>query len=260
VAWCSQLTWTESVSASFHARHDTAHGDDAHHVLQSLERTRERLTPTFPRAPGEITVVLHSGPIALSLSHPLVPMMWLATAPAARRYVAGWAGRDELHMLTPSVLRERASNVPGSREMLALTGACLYARLTIARSNPDLQRVMTLVRMRRELRWAWLVEGSARWYGGQTAHARPAIARRLREGSGMRSVSFPPGVRDAPLLGGTVLDLLAAECGSPAVAKLCQRLPRRGGREALVQAFGGGSAQAIEQHWRAHLQDFAAVA
>jgi hypothetical protein len=253
------LTWTESVSASFRARHDTDHADDAHQVLLSLERARERLTPTFPRAPGEITVVLHSGSIALSLSHPLVPVMWLATTPAARRYVAGWAGRDELHMLTPSVLRERASNVPGSREMLALTGACLYARLTIARANPDLQRVMTLVRMRRELRWAWLVEGSARWYGGQTAHARPAVARRLRESSGLRGINFPPGVRDAPLLGGTVLDLLAGEEGEPAVAKLCQRLPRSGARSALVQAFGGGTAKALEQRWRSHLQDVAAA-
>jgi hypothetical protein len=228
-------------------------------VLLSLERARERLKPTFPRAPGEVTVVLHPGPVALSLSHPLLPLMWLATAPAARRYVAGWAGQEELHMLAPTALRERASNVPGSREMLALTGACLYARLTIARSNPDLQRVMTLVRWRRELRWAWLVEGSARWYGGQTAHARPAIARRLREGSGMRSVSFPPGVRDAPLLGGTVLDLLAAERGEPAVAKLCQRLPRAGGRSALVQAFGASTTKAVEQRWRAHLRDAAAA-
>ena len=253
------MTWTESVSASFRARHDADHADDAHQVLLSLERARERLTPTFPRAPGEVTVVLHTGPIALSLSHPLLPVMWLATAPAARRYVAGWAGHGELHMLTPSALRERASNVPGSREMLALTGACLYARLTISRGNPDLRRVMTPVRMRRELRWAWLVEGSARWYGGQTAHARPAVARRLREGSGMRSISFPPGVRDAPLLGGTLLDLLAAERGDRAVARLCQRLPRTGARGALVQAFGGGTAKALEQRWRAHLQDVAAA-
>ena len=59
------------------------------------------------RAPGEVTVVLHGGPIGLALSHPLVPLIWLATAPAARRYVAGWAGREELHTLAPSVLRAR---------------------------------------------------------------------------------------------------------------------------------------------------------
>jgi hypothetical protein len=253
------MTWTESVSASFRARHDVDDADDAHQVLLSLERARERLRPTFPRAPGEVTVVLHGGPVGLTLSHPLMPVIWLATAPAARRYVAGWAGREELHMLAPSVLRARASNVTGSREMLALTGACLYARLVIGQANPDLQRVMTPIRMRRELRWAWLVEGSARWYGGQTAHARPAIARRLREGSGMRSIRFPPGPRDAPLLGGTVLELLAAERGEPAVARLCQRLPRTSAQAALAQAFGGGSAKALEQRWRTRLQDAAAA-
>jgi hypothetical protein len=75
----------------------------------------------------------------------------------------------------------------------------------------------------------------------------------------LRSVRFPPGPRDAPLLGGTVLELLAAERGEPAVARLCQRLPRTGAQAALVQAFGGGSAKALEQRWRTHLQD-AAVA
>jgi hypothetical protein len=228
-------------------------------VLLSLERARERLRPTFPRAPGEVTVVLHGGPVGLALSQPLMPVIWLATAPAARRYVVGWTGRDELHMLAPSVLRARASNVTGSREMLALAGACLYARLVIGRANPDLERVMGLIRARRELRWAWLVEGGARWYGGQTAHARPAIARRLREGSGLRSITFPPGPRDAPLLGGTVLELLATERGEPAVARLCQRLPRTGAQAALVQAFGGGTAKALEQRWRAHLTEVAAV-
>ena len=52
----------------------------------------------------------------------------------------------------------------------------------IIASNKDLARVMPALRLRRELRWAWLLEGAARWFGGQTAHARPAIARRLREG------------------------------------------------------------------------------
>ena len=228
-------------------------------MLLSLERARTRLRPTFPGAPGEITVVLHDGPAGLAMSHPLVPVMWLTTAPAARRYVAGWAGREELHMLAPSVLRARASNVAGSREMLALTGACLYSRLVICQANPDLHRVMGLIRMRRELRWAWLVEGAARWYGGQTAHARPAIARRLRESSGMRGISFPPGPRDAPLLGGTVLDWLATERGEPAVARLCQRLPRTGGRVALGEAFGDGSITGLEQRWRAHLAAAAAA-
>ena len=54
-----------------------------------------------------------------------------------------------------------------------------------------------------------------------------------------------------------MLELLATERGEPAVARLCQRLPRTGAQAALVQAFGGGSAKALEQRWRAHLQEAA---
>ena len=75
-----------------------------------------------------MTVVLHRDTLSLSLSNPTLPLRWLATAPAARRYVAGWAGADELHVLAPAALEARASNVPGSREMLALTrGGALRA-------------------------------------------------------------------------------------------------------------------------------------
>ncbi len=185
------MTWVESVSASFTARHDAAATDDARHLLQSLERTRAHLEGYFPRVPGEVTVILHGGPGGLVATNPLMGVVWLATAPAARRYVVGWAGRTELHMLEPAVLRRRASNVPGSAEMLEFGAACLYARRVIIASNTDLARVMGALRLRRELRWAWLLEGAARWFGGQTAHARPAIARRLREAG-------PPSFRPGP--------------------------------------------------------------
>ena len=203
----------------------------------------------FPRTPEDLTVVLHRSAAGLSLTNPLLPAEWLLTAPSARRYVAGWAGRHELHVLAPASLRSRASNVPGSREMLALSAACLYARRVIADNNRDLAQVMPLVRVRRELRWAWLLEGSARWFGGQTEHARPAIARRLREGR----PSFPPGLRDAPLLGGTVIDLLAREQGEGAAARLCTRLDPQGAAAALSRAFGGRTLVESEEAWRSHL-------
>jgi hypothetical protein len=248
------MAWVESVSASFRARHESADADDAHAVLQTLERTRDRMSGRFPRTLDGLTVVLHGGTVALSMTNPLLPLKWLLTAPAARRYVAGWAAREELHVIAPAVLRERASNVPGSREMLALTAACLYARRVIIENNKDLINVMGLIRIRRELRWAWLLEGSARWFGGQTEHARPAIARRLREG---RQPSFPPGLRDAPLLGGTVIDLLAREQGEGAAAAFCSRLNPQGPRAALTKAFGGRSLVHTEGAWRSHLSRLA---
>jgi hypothetical protein len=249
------MAWVESVSASFRARHDEADADDADRTLGSLERTRDRLDELFPRTVADLTVVLHRDSLSLTMSNPLLPVQRLATAPAARRYVAGWAGREELHVLVSSALRERASNVPGSAEMLALTAASLYARRVVIENNGDLPRRWPLTRVA-QTRWAWLVEGSARWFAGQTDHARAAIARRLREGG---RPSFPPSVRDATLLGGTVIDLLAREEGELAAADFASHLHPKGARAALSAAFGGRPFVHTEGAWRSHLARLASA-
>ena len=134
--------------------------------------------------------------------------------------------------------------------MLALSGAALYARRVILENNRDLRRVIAPLRLRRELRWAWLLDGSARWFAGQTEYSRPAIARRLHEGGRPK---FPPGLRDAPLLGGTVIDLLAREQGEQAAAEFASRLHSKGPRAALSEAFDGRPLGQTEAAWRSHL-------
>ncbi len=250
------MPWVESVSPSFRARHDSADSADAERVLQSLERTRERLSYLFPREIEGFTVVMHGSTLSLTIANPLTPVAWLATAPAARRYVAGWAGSQELHVLAPAALRARASNVPGSQEMLALSAAALYARRVVIENNDELSRARRPARAALELRWAWLVEGAGRWFGGQTEHARPAIERRLREGG---RPQFPPGLRDAPLLGGTVIDLLAREEGEQAAARFVCRLHPQGARAALSLAFHGRSFVHTEGAWRTHLARIASA-
>lgn len=249
------MAWVESVSQSFRARHDAAARDDAERVLHSLELTREQLSAHFPTTVVGLTVVLHRGGISLSLARPVLPVAWAATAPAARRYLAGWVGDEEIHMLAPGALDRRASTVPGSREMLELTPCALYARRVVSESNRDLRGRARLGRVRAQLRWAWLLEGAARWFSGQTEHARPAIARRLHDGI---RPSFPPGVRDSLLLGGTVIDLLVRERGEQAAAEFACRLDPRGPRAALVSAFDGRPFRHTEQAWRSHLQRLAA--
>jgi hypothetical protein len=250
------MAWVESISPSFRARHDSSHSDDAGHVLLSLERARDRLDEAFAHTVGELTVVLHRDSASLTLSNPALAARWFVTAPAARRYVAGWAGRDELHVLAPEALKARASSVPGSREMLALTAAALYSRRVISENNRDLPRAMTPARVAAELRWAWLLEGGARWFSGQTEHARPAIARRLREG---RRPSFPPSLRDAPLLGGTLVDLVAREQGERAAVEFVTRLHPHGARAAITKAFRGRPIVHTEGAWRSHLARIASA-
>ncbi|MEA2193928.1 MAG: hypothetical protein QOG42_362 [Solirubrobacteraceae bacterium] len=242
--------WVESSSSNFVARHEERDEGDVGAVLGLLEDTRERLEGVFGTLPGEVTVILHASRTELDLAQPLLPIVRRLTTPAARRYVAGWAGGSGLHVLAPRLLAERAANVEGSREMLLLTPAALYVQLVVARCNPALPPPWSPRSSLRAREWAWLIAGAGQWFSGQTAHARPAIARRLREGT---RPDFPPSLRDATLLGGTVIDLIAREEGVERAVDLMCSLPPGGSREALVAVFGGRAMVHSEGTWRAHL-------
>ena len=244
------MPWVESVSPSFRARFEERDADEAARVLEQLERARDRLARHFARVPGELTVVVHDSGLALSLAQPYLPLARMVTAPAGRRYLAGWFGAGELHVLAPRLLRARASGVPGSRELLALTPTAVYASVVVGANNPELPPPFTVASFMRYLRWAWLAQGAAQYFAGQVEHLRPAIARRLREGG---APEFPPGVRDAALLGGTVFDLLAREEGDAAAARLAGSLDPDGAHAALIKAFGQRRLAHTARTWRAHL-------
>jgi hypothetical protein len=244
------VTWVESASPSFAARHESGDAEGAARVLADLEAARERLGELFSRTPGELTVVLHRSPGALALSQPYLVAARARSAPAGRRYLAGWYGTREIHVLAPRALEARASAAEGSREALLRTPVALYASVVIGANNPDLPPPFTLGSLRRLGRWAWLAQGAAQFLAGQVPHLRPAIALRLREG---RAPEFPPGRRDAPLLGGTVFDLLAREEGVAACARLASLPLRADARAALEKAFHGRAVKHTEGTWRAHL-------
>lgn len=239
------MSWEETASEHFVARHDGADADGAREVLELLEDTRARLGESFRALPEhEIAVVLHGTPAQLHAAQPLLALVVRATAPAGRRYVAGRAaGRDTIHVLAPKVLRARATTVEGSRDMLRLTPAALYARLVVGDANPGLRGL-------KGLRRQWLGVGAAEFFSGRTRYARPAIARRLREGPPPR---FPPAARDAVLLGGTVVDLLAREEGVDAAVRLVREASDGDASGALSEAFGGRDLRHTEGTWRAHL-------
>jgi hypothetical protein len=140
--------------------------------------------------------------------------------------------------------------------MEILAPAALYCQLAIGASNRRLPPPYRPRSTMRWLRWAWLHAGAASWLSGQSAHARPAIARRLHEGP---RPAFPPALRDAFLLGGSLVDLLAREEGEQAVAELLLD-PRPGRpRNALVRAFHGRALAHTEGTWRAHLSRLASA-
>jgi len=244
------LPWLETASDTFVARHDERDAPDVERVLAQLEYARSRLDARFPRRLGELSVVVHGTVAQLDAAEPWLPLQRRLTAPAGRRYLVGWVAERELHVLAPRLLAQRASNVEGSLELLMLAPAALLARRYVAANHRGMPPPFGPRSFARWLRWAWLLEGAAQYFSGQVRHVRPAVTRHLRESG---EPAFPPGRRDAALLGGTVFDLLAREEGDRACVELASGPHRDGPGGALVRAFGGRSLRHTEAAWRSHL-------
>src|SRR5256714_7660054 len=107
------MTWVERSSPSFRARFEERDADDAARVLEQLEHAREDFSGRFARGTSDLTAVIHDSELTLALAAPYLPFARAVTAPAGRRYLAGWFGATELHVLAPRLLARRASAVPG---------------------------------------------------------------------------------------------------------------------------------------------------
>jgi len=245
------MAWVETASLSFVARHESAQAGAAHAVLDDLERFRAELEGTFERVPGEISVVIHPRSAMLALAAPWLPLARMVSAPAGRRYFAGWFARKEIHVLAPEALERRASGVPGSREALALTPRHEYSHLVLGANNVSMPPPFTPAGFRRYVRNAWVCEGAASHFAGQVPHLRAAVARRLREGG---RPSFPPAARDSFVLGGTVFGLLERERGASACVSLAAAPLGSPGAEMVEGAFGRPPAE-VERSWTGYLAE-----
>lgn len=244
------MAWAESRSEHFSARHEERESGQAAEVLELLEEARDELSGLIGTPGEEVAVVIHGAAAGLALAQPAFPVAYAVSAPGGRRYLAGWPGAREIHLLSPAVLARRASAVPGSLEMLLLAPVALYVQLLCGMRNPALPPPARPGSLRAAFRNAWLVAGIGQWLSGQTVHARPAIARRLREGG---RPAFPPAPSDALLLGGSVLDLVAAGNGREAAVALALEPPAPTPRETVARAFPGRPATEVEGAWRSHL-------
>jgi hypothetical protein len=193
---------------------------------------------------------VHTSPAWLSVAHPLLPIARWSAGQAGRRYMAGWAMAHELHVLNDTHIDRRAAG-EDSRRALRGTAERLYVQLLLAANNGRLPPTWTPRRFARYLRWAWLIEGAAQYFSGQVPLFRAAVITRLREGSRPR---FPPALRDAALLGGTVFDLLDRTAGPEACDLLVSRLRRDGPRGNLELVFDA-RVREVERAWHAHLEE-----
>jgi len=244
------VTWTETSSLSFTARFEEGDEESAERTLDELEDLRLRLEDRFEVAPGGITVVIHPTSAWLAAAHPFLPAARLAAAPAARRYLAGWATRSEVHTLNDEALERRAAG-PDSLRALLGTARRLYAQVVLAANNDRIPPPWGPRTFGRYLRWAWLIEGGAQYYSGGSTAFRAAMLRRLNEGP---EPDFPPSARDAIILGGSVFDLLDREVGRHACDLLVSRIRKGPPEPALENAFGVG-VEVIEPAWRDHVAE-----
>ena len=243
------MSWVETESLSFVARHESDDTESAQRTLDALEDLRLRLEELFDEVPGGVTVIVHPTPAWLAAAHPFLPAARLAAAPAGRRYLAGWAMESELHVLNDESLEGRAA---GADSLAALRGTAerLYAQIVLGANNERLPPPWRIRGFARYLRWAWLIEGGAQYFAGQAPVFRAAVATRMRE---RRPPSFPPSARDAMIMGGTIFELLEHERGRDACQVLVSRLRRSGVRASIELAFGTPAGK-VERTWREYLR------
>src|SRR3954463_14992256 len=131
------MSWVETESLSFTARHDSDDASYAERTLDGLEDLRLRLEDRFEVIPEEVTIVVHTNPLSLTAAHPFLPAARWAAAPAGRRYLAGWPMETELHVLHDRHMERRAAG-EDSLEALRGTSERLYAQLVVATNNTAL--------------------------------------------------------------------------------------------------------------------------
>ena len=249
------MPWVETGSLSFVARHESSQADAAQRVLADLEDFRASLGHLFEEVPGALSVVIHPRPVMLALAAPWLPLAQAVSAPAARRYFAGWFTHDGIHVLAPEALELRASGVAGSREALLRSPRHEYAHIVLGANNASLPPPFSPRTFRRYVRMAWLCEGAATYLAGQVPHLRAAIARRMREGG---RPAFPPAASDALVLGGTVFGMLERERGREACAELARTPDWKSSNHAIQSAFGRPVAT-VERGWVDYLASLTAA-
>ena len=99
--------------------------------------------------------------------------------------MVGTVSDQEIHVLAPRVLAQRASNVEGSLELLMLAPSALLAKHLLAPKRSG--------RLRRKPADApWRLEGAAQYFSGQTKHVRPAVVLRTHERPAPNVPARPP--------------------------------------------------------------------
>ena len=244
------MAWVDTASETFLARHDERDADDAAARARAA-RVRAHaaggaLRDAARGARGRAALLVRAARRRAALGPARAPADRARSAALRRRLGRAARAARALPAAARAPGLERRG-LAGDADARALGAA--RAPLCGGRATRRCRRRCRRARLARWSRWAWLVEGAAQWLAGQTRHVRPAIARRLKEGS---APAFPPSRADALLLGGSIFDLLAREEGDRACVTLARGPHPDGPLRALEIAFPR-SLRHTESAWRSHL-------
>ena len=128
------MTWIETTSLTFTARHEDADRTYAEELLDRLEDLSLKLEDRFEVVPGDVSIVIHPSPVWLTAAHPFLPFVRYAAAPAGRRYLAGWPMATEVHVLGEKAMEKRAAG-EASAEALRGTAERLYTQIVLAEES-----------------------------------------------------------------------------------------------------------------------------
>ena len=157
----------------------------------------------------------------------------------------------EIHTLNDSWMERRSA---GEDSLRALRGTAerMYCQIVLAANNAALPPMWTPRRFLTYLRWAWLIEGAAQYFTGQTSLFRAAVITRLREGERPALPADPPRRPDPGRHG-----LRPARPPRRARRLRADGLaaaPRRA-RGATWSSPSRRGCGEIERAWRAHLDE-----
>ncbi|MFT4034584.1 MAG: hypothetical protein QM679_03300 [Patulibacter sp.] len=217
-------------------------------LVHVLETVAARLDAHGLRLPPHPTIVVHPTALSLALAQPAYVAALALTETHGRRYLSSWASGSTLHLIAPGRLTRGAGGHVSLRDAMERAPACGLAHLALGHVNPGL----TLQRALRRRDWFWLAWGAGQSLVGQVPMLASVIALRRKE---RRHLAVPPVMRDAVVLGGSLVELVRRERGLTALAHLLRDPLPPSPQGWIGRALPGLGATEREVRWRMLLDE-----
>ncbi len=241
-------TWTESSSNLFRVRFDDDARTEVEELVHVLETVAARLDAHGLRLPPHPTIVVHPTGLSLGLAQPGYFAAQSLTEAVGRRYLASWSVGSTLHLVVPHRLLRNGRGQVTMREALERAPSCGLAHLALGHTNPALSLQRTL----RNRSWFWLAWGAGQTLVGQVPLLATSIAIRRRE---RRAMTIPPPMRDAVVLGGSLVELVLRERGLTALVQLLREPLPPTPQAWIGQALPGLGPTERDVRWRMLLDE-----